>query len=154
MTLCPFCTEEFQKLAFARNQYFLAVPNRAPIVEGHIIIVTKRHTCSILELSVEESQSLVTFVQYVCKILSFAYNSQGFDFSLQDGAAAGQTVYHFHLHIIPRFFNDLPSPGAWYGRLYGYDDSLEIDSNRRPVLAYEQQVEICEKLKSILSSIS
>ncbi|GFO82751.1 MAG: hypothetical protein A49_23780 [Methyloceanibacter sp.] len=76
------------------------------------------------------------------------FGTSAFNWTIQEGAAAGQTIRHLHMHLIPRKAGDLPHPGDWYPRLTESENGL-IDSSRRQQLTREQLREIARRIKDI-----
>lgn len=142
---CLFCENELHERVFMQSACFKAFYNIAPILPGHTLIVPKRHIEKIVELPAQESSELFPFIQQVIAVLTYVFNTHDFDLSLQDGAAAGQTVNHLHVHLIPRTKGDLPDAGDWYNELY--NDNILLDSNMRTKLSDEQLINITDKLK-------
>ncbi|MCP4176738.1 MAG: HIT domain-containing protein [bacterium] len=124
---CPFCDQSFRSSIFHESEGFFAAYNIAPILPGHSIIVPKKHVLSLLELSKEKKQESMLYSCFIIERLLKIFNSTGFDMSIQDGKSAGQTVNHFHIHLIPRKTDDLESPGEWYP-LMQKSNSKVIDS--------------------------
>jgi len=120
---CPFCAASLDGIAFFEAYGCLAIVNLAPIVLGHSLVVPKRHVSRLADLSEGECRDLFAATQRTALLLMTIYKADGIDISLQDGASAGQTVGHLHVHAIPRRPRDLERPGAWYDRL--------IDSHRQ-----------------------
>lgn len=77
-----------------------------------------------------------------------AFHSKAFDWTLQEGEDAGQTIPHLHIHILPRKLNDLPEPGDWYPQLAANQTNL-IDSFLRPHHSPEEMEIIVSQLKRI-----
>ena len=142
---CDFCRDEIRLAAFAESDTCLAVYNLAPIVPGHSMVIPKRHFVSFLDMSDDDMCVLICFARTATRIVLEAFGSTGFDWSVQDSEEAGQTVPHAHLHVIPRKPLDLPSPGAWYGRLQS-----DIDSADRPRLTAEQMSEAVAALRAVV----
>lgn len=86
------------------NTLSAAIVNLRPIVPGHVLVISKRIVPTISELSSEEYADLWSTVRYVQdNILSKCYpDTEGYNIAIQDGAAAGQSVPHVHVHILPR----------------------------------------------------
>lgn len=145
---CPFCVPNVNNVKFAESQNFVAVYNIAPILPGHSLVVPKRHVRSVLQLSDDELCEMMTFSRKVINILLTAFGAVAFDWTIQDGEAAGQTVPHFHLHIIPRKFGDLPTPGSWYPKLRESQEDI-IDSEKRPRFSPDEMKRIVSKLREV-----
>jgi histidine triad (HIT) family protein len=78
----------------------------SPIHKGHTLIVPKEHHENILDMPDETLAELAKTAKKVSKAVKKATNADGFNVTQNNGAAAGQAVFHFHLHIIPRFKDD------------------------------------------------
>ncbi len=147
--VCPFCDPSIEFATFGKSGHFRAVYNLAPILPGHALVMPKRHVTSLLDLSEEELSEMMVFSRRVVKVLLAAFGARAFDWTIQEGVEAGQSVPHLHLHLIPRKAEDLPQPGDWYPRLM---DSLTIDaidSEQRPRLHAEEMKRIVEHLRKV-----
>ncbi len=149
---CPFCKSGIKDLSFFENESFSAVYNIAPILPGHTLVIPKKHITSFFELTEEELFDFVKFSRSVIKILSKAFGTEAFNWTLQEKDEAGQSIAHMHIHIIPRKAGDLPHPGDWYpGLKYNIDNIL--DSDKREKLKPDQLSVIIEKLKNISADL-
>ena len=81
-----------------------------PVSEGHCLIIPKRHVNSIDELSNAELKDLYTVLHQTKILLIETYLPDGFNIGINEGEAAGQTVEHLHIHIIPRYEGDVVCP--------------------------------------------
>lgn len=106
---CPFCTVDGGRI-YLENDVALALPDAFPIAQGHTLVVPKRHIASIFDLTEEEQAALWKLVALVRAKLWHDLAADGFNIGINDGAAAGQTVMHAHVHIIPRHKGDSPDP--------------------------------------------
>jgi len=143
---CPFCDKDINKLGFSESENFMAIYNIAPILPGHSLIIPKTHFSSLMEFTEDELSEFISFSREVTKQLLRAFNSEGFDFSLQEKEEAGQTVEHFHLHIIPRKPGDLGTSGEWYTRTLENEKHL-IDSSSRERLSSKELEEMVNHIK-------
>lgn len=149
---CPFCRDEVQAGHFAASEHFLALYNMAPILPGHSLVIPRRHLLSLMELSDPELCELTLFSRDIVRVLQKAFGSRSFDWTLQEGWEAGQTVPHLHLHIIPRVQGDLPQPGDWYPLMQ--QSELEIiDSEARPKLNEDVMRAIVRKLRRVVEEV-
>ncbi|MBK8209018.1 MAG: HIT family protein [Rhodospirillales bacterium] len=150
---CPFCVAGIASAAFADDERFLALYDISPVLPGHSLIVPRRHVKSLLGLSDEELAAMMVFARRTTRLLTRVFSADGFDWAIQDGAAAGQTVPHLHLHIIPRHDGDLPDPGDWYPALIA-SEAATIDSRLRPRLTTAEHAQITEKLRAFAAADS
>ena len=81
-----------------------------PVSEGHCLIIPKRHVRSINELSDVELKDLYTVLHQSKTLLIETYLPDGFNIGINEGEAAGQTVPHLHIHLIPRYEGDVVCP--------------------------------------------
>ena len=88
----------------------IAIRDAFPITEGHTLVVPRRHVGSIFELLDSDQAQLWQLVAQVRSILSEQLSPAGFNIGINDGVAAGQTILHAHIHIIPRYSGDVSDP--------------------------------------------
>ena len=81
-----------------------------PVSKGHTLVIAKELTASIYDLPPAVQAELWRLVADVKKILTEKYHPDGFNIGVNDGPAAGQTIAHAHIHIIPRYKGDSPDP--------------------------------------------
>jgi diadenosine tetraphosphate (Ap4A) HIT family hydrolase len=88
----------------------LVIRDAFPISPGHTLIIPKRHIGSFFDLEADERAELLALLCQAKVVADKEFSPQGYNIGINDGAAAGQTVPHLHLHLIPRFEGDLPDP--------------------------------------------
>lgn len=86
----------------AENSLAFSFLTHIPIVPGHLLICPIRIVETCEELTFEEWQAIIELKQQVCQALKKAVGAEGFNFAWNFGKTAGQTVPHFHLHVVPR----------------------------------------------------
>ena len=106
---CPFCNLADGRI-YLENDVAAALPDAFPVVEGHTLVVPKRHVASIFDLSDEEQAAIWKLVAQVRAKLWHDLAADAFNIGINDGGAAGQTVMHAHVHLIPRRKGDSPDP--------------------------------------------
>ena len=106
---CPFCHLEKSRIRM-ESEFAVALLDGFPVTQGHTLIVPKRHVASLFELSEEEQAAIWNLVAQVHVSLVAELRPDGFNVGLNDGTAAGQTVMHAHIHIIPRRKGDTADP--------------------------------------------
>jgi len=107
---CPFCDRTASSEPLAANEHASAFPDGFPVSEGHTLVVPRRHVCSLWDLTPDELHAVWALVGEVRALLTSKHSPDGFNVGVNDGAAAGQTVDHAHVHIIPRYSGDVPDP--------------------------------------------
>lgn len=139
MSDCPFCAASVAEISFMESPRHRAIVNIAPIVPGHSLVIPKRHVDSLLELSDDEVAEMVNLSRRAVALLTRVYRADGFDWTIQESEAAGQSVAHLHLHLIPRQRGDLPDPGDWYLHL--------IELRGRPQLSHDEMSRMARQLR-------
>jgi diadenosine tetraphosphate (Ap4A) HIT family hydrolase/5-methylcytosine-specific restriction endonuclease McrA len=108
---CPFCALDFQAAAIAENGSVFAVKDRYPITADHTLVVTRRHVADYFEMSGMERRQAEDLVRYMRnRILASDRAVVGFNVGTNCGDAAGQTIPHAHIHLIPRRRGDTSQP--------------------------------------------
>jgi len=149
---CAFCNPAINAKSFCSTGKFSAIYNIAPILPGHSLIIPKAHCESLFQLTEKEIGEMMVFARKVTTILKSFFNCQGFDWTIQDGSAAGQTIPHLHLHIIPRRPADLPSGTDWYSNIQ-QNELVLLDSENRARLNEKEYNEISMKLTKAAKTI-
>jgi bis(5'-adenosyl)-triphosphatase len=111
---CPFCPPNVERTKFAGSNNYLAIYNIAPILPGHVLIVPKKHIQRFLETDDSLFAEMMKFTKQIIRLLEKVFHAEGFDFTIQDGGPAGQTIEHLHAHLVPRKSGDLSDIGGWY----------------------------------------
>jgi diadenosine tetraphosphate (Ap4A) HIT family hydrolase len=92
------------------NATAISIRDGYPVSPGHTLLIPKRHTGSFFELSPPERSDLLALLDRAKLVLDKEFQPQGYNIGINDGAAAGQTVPHLHVHLIPRYDGDMPDP--------------------------------------------
>lgn len=106
---CPFCALPSERIVGA-NDHALWIRDGFPISPGHSLVIPKRHIRSFFETTEEERQSLLLLLDEAKQAADTEFNPDGYNIGINDGPAAGQTVPHLHIHLIPRYTGDLEDP--------------------------------------------
>lgn len=109
MPTCPFCTLP-PGLHLFTNTLGVVIRDGFPISPGHTLIIPCRHIASFFELEPAEREGLMVLLGQARQQLQAELKPDGFNIGINDGAAAGQTVPHLHIHLIPRFDGDREDP--------------------------------------------
>lgn len=107
---CPFCSTEIKKRVIGENELMFAIYDIYPVSNGHVLVIPKRHCSSYFELSTEEQAAGWSLINEMQQKLKKEFNPDGFNIGVNIGEAAGQTVWHAHFHLIPRYSGDMENP--------------------------------------------
>lgn len=95
-----------------RDETVVAFVDRAPRNPGHVLVVPVQHAAGILDVPAPTAAHLIVVAQRIAQAIKRTdLQAEGFTLQSNTGAAAGQAVFHLHLHVIPRFAGELPSGG-------------------------------------------
>ena len=109
MNGCPFCSLRPEQLWLADNDV-LAIKDVFPVAEGHTLVLPRAHHVSVFDAPADAQTALWAMVSQVRQSLTDTLSPDGFTIGVNDGLAAGQTVLHGHIHVIPRFRGDVAKP--------------------------------------------
>ncbi|MFP4600195.1 MAG: HIT family protein, partial [Persicimonas sp.] len=105
----PF-TEIPEDAWLVSNELGFAFFGGYPVTEGHTLIVPHRVVPTWFEATAEEQRALMALVDEVKAVLDERFEPDGYNIGINAGEAAGQTVMHLHVHVIPRYRGDMPDP--------------------------------------------
>ncbi len=104
---CPFCQESvLERQKFYENEQVVAMISYRPTLEGHCIIIPKRHVQRFEDLTDEETIHIAQAVKKVHQAVSKVYGTSAYLLLQKNGKEVGQSVSHLHIHYIPRKEND------------------------------------------------
>lgn len=106
---CIFCKiikGEIPAFTVYEDDTFKVILDRFPAAVGHVLIIPKAHYSDMFELPEEVAMKLYPLAQKIAKRVKEVTGAEGINIVQNNGAVAGQSVYHFHLHIIPRKMDD------------------------------------------------
>ena len=106
---CHFCSLSKERI-WIQTEYSIAFLDAFPVTEGHVLVIPKRHVMILHDLSVAELNDVWALVGETRGALLERFSLDGFNIGVNEGQAAGQTIGHAHLHIIPRRHGDVPDP--------------------------------------------
>ena len=105
---CLFCTDPqgvslSNELAFSARDTYAASP-------GHSVVIPKRHVASFFDLTPEEVAACMDLINEEKKLIDEEFSPDGYNIGVNIGSAAGQSILHVHIHIIPRYTGDVENP--------------------------------------------
>ncbi len=95
---CPFCS--IGKVLF-ENELAVAIPDKYPVRQGHVLVIPKRHVASFFDLTDEEVLACFDLIKKVRADLDEKYSPGGYKVGANIGRASGQSIMHAHIHVVP-----------------------------------------------------
>ena len=109
MNACPFCTLPPERILLT-SAHGVIIRDGFPISPGHTLVIPRRHVDSLFNLTAEERADLLGLLDQAKAGIEKEFKPDTYNIGINDGPAAGQTVPHLHLHLIPRYTDDVPDP--------------------------------------------
>ena len=109
MENCVFCNIKKENI-IVESEYSQAFYDNFPVNRGHVLVIPKHHVENYFELSDIEKKDIWNLVDKVKIIIEKTYNPDGFNVGINIGKYAGQTIFHCHIHLIPRYKGDVDNP--------------------------------------------
>jgi len=106
---CPFCSVEPERIRL-EGEHGLAIRDLFPVSPGHALVIPRRHVGTLYDLDEAEQTALWELTRRLRALLIEEFRPEGFTIGLNEGIAAGQSVPHTHIHVIPRRLGDVPDP--------------------------------------------
>ena len=106
---CIFCDLDDKDIVI-ENDLIRAIYDRYPVNEGHMLIIPERHFSSFFSATEEEVAAIYEIMHQVKDHLDEKYQPDGYNVGINIGRAAGQTIMHLHVHVIPRYEGDVEDP--------------------------------------------
>ncbi|MCP4160744.1 MAG: HIT family protein [Deltaproteobacteria bacterium] len=108
---CPFCFDNIRSEIVSEFNSVLAIEDSFPVSGGHLLIIPKRHCSDYFELTEDELKDANSLLKNLRKGITESDSSvTGFNIGMNTGESAGQTIFHCHIHLIPRRDGDTPNP--------------------------------------------
>ena len=109
--MCIFCDiyRTNNNLIYEDSLVF-SIYDNFPVSKGHVLIITKRHVEDYFLLTKEEKISIDKAIMYMKNFIDLNLKPDGYNIGINNGAVAGQTILHLHVHLIPRYQGDVENP--------------------------------------------
>lgn len=107
---CAFCMLAEDRIIRLPLTSVIALRDSYPVSKGHTLVIPTRHIATWFDATPAERMELWNAIDIICEDLRSEFSPDGFNFGINSGAAAGQTVPHLHMHIIPRYDGDMEDP--------------------------------------------
>jgi histidine triad (HIT) family protein len=124
-----------------QNENIISFLDIRPVNYGHTLVITKKHYDNFQSVPLEELDHLMKGIQFITSAVVKSVNADGFNLIVNSGKAAGQTIFHFHFHIIPRYLNDFrfkPDFKSYsLGGMKEFADKIRNEINKQKDSFYE-----------------
>ncbi len=118
---CKLANGEIPTATLYEDEDFRVILDASPAAKGHALIIPKEHYANLYELDDELAAKVLVLAKKMITKLTDILGCDGYNIVQNNGEAAGQTVYHFHLHMIPRYKDDGVGIGWKMGELVDED---------------------------------
>jgi histidine triad (HIT) family protein len=139
---CIFCNiinKEAPSEIIYEDDDIISILDVNPINYGHLLVMTKQHFDNFLTVPNELLHKLISKVQFLAGIVKRSTSADGFNTMSNNGIAAGQRIFHFHFHIIPRFENDFKL--NLISKTYTNEEITKISSKMKETIEkYKEQL--------------
>jgi len=109
MKVCPFCTLPPERILLT-SAHGVIIRDGFPISPGHTLVIPHRHVDTFFNLTADERVDLLELLDQAKAGIEKEFKPDTYNVGINDGPAAGQTVPHLHIHLIPRYTGDVPDP--------------------------------------------
>jgi diadenosine tetraphosphate (Ap4A) HIT family hydrolase len=106
---CPFCNPPADRIIFDRDEV-LGLRDAYPVSPGHALVIPRRHVSTWFDATPLEKSDLVGAIDAAKAVIEQDHQPDGYNIGINCGAAAGQTIFHLHIHLIPRYTGDVAEP--------------------------------------------
>lgn len=103
---CKIAAGEIPSKTIYEDEQFRVILDLGPAAKGHALILPKNHYANLYELPDETAGEVMKLAKKMATVMTEKLGCQGFNLVQNNGELAGQTVFHFHMHLIPRYEND------------------------------------------------
>jgi histidine triad (HIT) family protein len=137
--VCPFCTNIMggnQTAVVHQDDATFAFINPRMAGLGHTLVIPRRHASTLLDLDAAEAQAIMRQIHRIANAIARAYDPAGLNVYQNNGVTAGQTVAHYHVHIVPSYPGDEP------GRIF---NTREVE--RSPI---EERLQVAARIQAEL----
>ena len=93
-----------------QNEHFFIIKDLFPVSPGHLLIISNQVRKDYFDLTSDEQQNLNVTIRKAKEYVEKEHSPDGYNIGMNCGPTAGQTVFHFHCHLIPRYKNDVENP--------------------------------------------
>lgn len=126
---CKIAAGEIPSKTIYEDEKYRVILDLGPATRGHALILPKNHYANLFELPEEDAKEVICLAKKMANIMKDRLGCDGFNLVQNNGETAGQTVFHFHMHLIPRYEND----GQEIGWKPGSPSQDELEEIRKQI---------------------
>jgi len=133
MENCIFCkiaNKEIPCYKIYEDDLVLAFLDINPVVSGHVLVIPKKHFENIFEIDEEYLERIIVVARQISVKMKESLGVEGVNLYQANGSMAGQTVFHFHLHVLPRISGDEIDFVKWMGKIAKKPEKEEFEETR------------------------
>lgn len=127
---CKIANGEIPSKTLYEDDEFRVILDLGPAAKGHALILPKDHYANLFEIPEEKAAKAMVLAKKMAAQMKDKLKADGFNLVQNNGEIAGQTVFHFHMHLIPRYEND----GQKIGWVPGEPDSEELEAIKEQIV--------------------
>ena len=129
---CKLANKDIPTNIIYEDDRFTVILDASPATKGHALILPKNHAANIYELPDEDASAVFVLAKKLATKMTEILHCDGFNIVQNNGEVAGQTVFHFHMHLIPRYLNDGNQDKlTWNHAEFTPEESAEIAAELR-----------------------
>ncbi len=126
---CKIAAGEIPSKTIYEDDEFRVILDLGPATKGHALILPKEHYANLYELPEENAKKVICLAKKMASVMTEKLHADGFNLVQNNGEVAGQTVFHFHMHLIPRYKGD----GQTIGWKPGKPSDEELEAIRKAI---------------------
>ncbi|MCR4705280.1 MAG: HIT family protein [Lachnospiraceae bacterium] len=126
---CKIAAGEIPSKTIYEDDEFRVILDLGPATKGHALILPKEHYANLYELPEETAKKVICLAKKMASVMTEKLHADGFNLVQNNGEVAGQTVFHFHMHLIPRYKGD----GQTIGWKPGKPSDEELEAIRKAI---------------------
>ena len=127
---CKIANGDIPSKTIYEDEEFRTILDLSPATKGHALILPKEHAANLYELPEEQAGKVLVVAKKVASLMSEKLACDGLNLVQNNGEVAGQTVHHFHLHLIPRYVDD----GQEINWVPGESTQEELEAVRKQIV--------------------
>lgn len=127
---CKIAAGDIPSKTLFEDEKYRVILDLGPAAKGHALILPKNHYANLFELPEEDAKEVICLAKKMAAKMTEKLHCDGFNLVQNNGEAAGQTVFHFHMHLIPRYLTD----GQKIGWEPGNPTQEELEETRKTIV--------------------